>query len=510
MSSYIPRGLLDTDSNKNTDPTYRMSMLPFGTYANANGQGEHLGLAVPGMVQEPIDALMRLMGTPSAPGTLWNGPDYGRNADDMRTLIATMFGGGSGGALGMGEGALASGPLARAALGDAAEQAAKPGFDVWHGSPHDFDKFDISKIDSGEGAQAYGHGLYFAEAPGVAKGYQSDLSKRMMPSLRIDPDVPPHIADVARDMQGSQRYTSNDQLKNRDISYPPEIDSELQKYLDAGKIGLDQSPGYLYQARIHADPEHFLDWDKPLSEQSEHVRSLLQQSSPSQGLNHAGPRNPELPSSLVQGPSGFDQTNGFIKAPSGRVVGQGVGSVVNDGKIGNSVVGLNPVNMMDVLRGQQLAPKMLGHDPSMLLSELPIEGRNNVPLGVNGAFPAERSVASAAAEGPGISGDVIGRSMKGFPALTADELRHMTVPQLMERLGSGDTATEALRNQGVSGIKYLDAGSRGAGDGSRNYVVFDHNLVDTLHKWQGDKQLYSDNMPSLWNPLFANPDPDNR
>ena len=37
------------------------------------------------------------------------------------------------------------------------------GIRAYHGSPHDFDKFDLSKIGTGEGAQAYGHGLYFAE-----------------------------------------------------------------------------------------------------------------------------------------------------------------------------------------------------------------------------------------------------------------------------------------------------------------------------------------------------------
>src|SRR5574337_974109 len=33
---------------------------------------------------------------------------------------------------------------------------------AWHGSPHDFDRFSLDKIGTGEGAQAYGHGLYFA------------------------------------------------------------------------------------------------------------------------------------------------------------------------------------------------------------------------------------------------------------------------------------------------------------------------------------------------------------
>src|SRR5258706_8248564 len=31
---------------------------------------------------------------------------------------------------------------------------------AYHGSPHDFDRFDLSRIGTGEGAQAYGHGLY--------------------------------------------------------------------------------------------------------------------------------------------------------------------------------------------------------------------------------------------------------------------------------------------------------------------------------------------------------------
>src|SRR3546814_9608605 len=38
----------------------------------------------------------------------------------------------------------------------------------------------------------------------------------------------------------------------------------------------------------------------------------------------------------------------------------------------------------------------------------------------------------------------------------------------------------ALRDAGVPGIKYLDAGSRDRGDGSYNYVIFDDRLVEIL------------------------------
>ena len=37
------------------------------------------------------------------------------------------------------------------------------GIRAYHGSPYDFDRFDMSKIGTGEGAQSYGHGIYLAE-----------------------------------------------------------------------------------------------------------------------------------------------------------------------------------------------------------------------------------------------------------------------------------------------------------------------------------------------------------
>src|SRR5574343_76169 len=48
---------------------------------------------------------------------------------------------------------------------------------VYHGSPHKFEKADSSKIGTGEGAQAYGHGLYWAESPETAKTYVQEPSK---------------------------------------------------------------------------------------------------------------------------------------------------------------------------------------------------------------------------------------------------------------------------------------------------------------------------------------------
>ena len=46
-----------------------------------------------------------------------------------------------------------------------------------------------------------------------------------------------------------------------------------------------------------------------------------------------------------------------------------------------------------------------------------------------------------------------------------------------------DVASNELKANGIHGIRYLDAGSRAAGDGSRNYVVFDDSLIDIIRKY---------------------------
>ena len=63
-----------------------------------------------------------------------------------------------------------------------------------------------------------------------------------------------------------------------------------------------------------------------------------------------------------------------------------------------------------------------------------------------------------------------------------------TGKQLLERLFMKPKATERsvseqLRQAGIPGIRYLDQGSRGAGTGTRNYVVFDDKLIDIIKKY---------------------------
>lgn len=77
---------------------------------------------------------------------------------------------------------------------------------AFHGSPHDFDYFDTNKIGIGEGNQAYGHGLYFADNEGIAKGYRDRLS-------------PPaqNLGLIYKDWPGAQPMDLMDSRISRDL-----------------------------------------------------------------------------------------------------------------------------------------------------------------------------------------------------------------------------------------------------------------------------------------------------
>lgn len=48
---------------------------------------------------------------------------------------------------------------------------------AYHGTPHRFDKFSVDNIGTGEGAQAHGWGLYFAQDKDVSEEYRKRLSR---------------------------------------------------------------------------------------------------------------------------------------------------------------------------------------------------------------------------------------------------------------------------------------------------------------------------------------------
>jgi len=94
--------------------------------------------------------------------------------------------------------------------------AEETGIDAYHGSPHGFEQFDSSKIGTGEGAQAYGHGLYFAEHEPIARGYRDNLSPKPRPIFPSDPVL---MAKVIANNQEVDRLSENLQYAKSQSEY---------------------------------------------------------------------------------------------------------------------------------------------------------------------------------------------------------------------------------------------------------------------------------------------------
>ncbi len=147
---------------------------------------------------------------------------------------------------------------------------APKGIKAYHGSPHDFDQFDMSKIGTGEGAQAYGHGLYFAENEGVARNYRDNLSGQQFGTPLVSQDVRGWLESAGGDYQKAAT-----EAKAFLSEYGGQMGRDEEKTLREAIALMDkgkQSWGRMYEVDINANPEDFLDWDAPLSAQPQKVR----------------------------------------------------------------------------------------------------------------------------------------------------------------------------------------------------------------------------------------------
>lgn len=131
---------------------------------------------------------------------------------------------------------------------------------VFHGSPHRFDKFDSSKIGTGEGAQAYGHGLYLAEAKDVAQNYANKLTKVDGQSISDQLDSRIRYLNMLK-----QQAADGDTNAAKNI---PVIEKSISDLVNTGNV---------YQVDLPDEQiAKMLDFNKPLSEQSEFVRKAIQ------------------------------------------------------------------------------------------------------------------------------------------------------------------------------------------------------------------------------------------
>lgn len=176
---------------------------------------------------------------------------------------------------------------------------------AYHGTPHKFDRFSTDNIGTGEGAQAHGWGLYFAEDRNVSEGYRRQLTdnkewfyngelipkeniinyieiyngnkkERINFYTKLKNDFSQAIEDIKNGI-GAYKYL-DENAKNNDLKiYEKELEDTIRILNEVENIDKDKitfSGGQLFEVDI-PETDVLLDEDELLSEQNKNIQKIV-------------------------------------------------------------------------------------------------------------------------------------------------------------------------------------------------------------------------------------------
>lgn len=199
-----------------------------------------------------------------------------------------------------------TGPAGQQLMQTMGEAYSPVGMTVWHGSPHPFAKFDLSKIGTGEGNQAYGRGMYVAQAKNTGEQYQKELG------ANIEINGKPFYDQRGRKLSS----TGDNEVDDLLLSHLGNVDkaiADAQSFGEMNAVGklmqLKESgavktgnTGYLYKVDLpDTHIRRMVDFDEPLKNQPKKVRDLAK--SLGMDLNDAGA---DLLAQIGKGKEGAD------------------------------------------------------------------------------------------------------------------------------------------------------------------------------------------------------------
>jgi len=285
---------------------------------------------------------------------------------------------------------------------------------AYHGTPHRFEptpanplgEFRASAINTGEGAQAYGYGTYFAETPEVAGFYKRIDSPFARGGLKGPPATIAAIAkiDAPGGPQNAAKFLQDNYNEFSKTWGKQDVDIAL-KSLNSGSLYTVDIPDEMIG--------RMLDWDKPLSQQPASLKPLLAE------IEKVGSVAAEKIRTLAAQPGVANWAKQDLLKDAAQIQ--------------NSK---SPAHVAGVLKRMQLD---YGISPD------------------SGPFAP-------------VANDFLS-FVKGMQAVPNMDTGGGAVSYLQARYGER-AASEMLRQAGIPGIRYLDAGSRGGPDGTRNIVVF--------------------------------------
>lgn len=127
------------------------------------------------------------------------------------------------------------------------------GMTAYHGSPHLFDKFDMSKVGSGTGNASRGHGIYMSERADIAKQYagsNGNLYKVDIPDEQVEKMLgwaeplskQPHVKNALKDAEiAHSDETTGGQVMSRLYEKLGDTAAVSKKLRDLGIPGIRYS-----------------------------------------------------------------------------------------------------------------------------------------------------------------------------------------------------------------------------------------------------------------------------
>ena len=368
------------------------------------------------------------------------------------------------------------GGAATAAVGAgllAAPEEAEAGFvtrggrellEAYHGSPHVFDRFSLDAIGTGEGAQAYGHGLYFADLKGVAKDYRDELTRPRIQFAGKDIDSP-YTSDIITEFQPKINEAYDDfaqgwvdeyeELASElEIDYDPDALSEFVELVKTGQeIPISVNKGVPNIDEYGIDANELFDRYQDIEDEFVSNLANISQISILDDIDYVRENS-------------MNNLGIFEK-----YIEPELAMSKNEGALYRVKIDTRPDQLLDYDKPLSEQPKAV--QDAMRRAMQPSDDR-----GISQQLAAREALAKLE------EGKITGQ--QAYESLS--EVMH---PFMGER---GDVmASQALKDQGLLGIRYDDRISRNSNpdqvEGTSNYVIFDDAAINIAERGAADPRL---------------------
>ena len=167
----------------------------------------------------------------------------------------------------------------------------KPGIIAFTGSGADFDEFNLEFINTGEGNQAFGYGFYFSDSKDIADFYRKSVGGQELTDIKVKGKsikdlglsqgaintIEARVYQANLDslfLKGDEDFFQKKLDKASKMS--PQVRQSFQEIVDSGikekDLDLIFNEGKTYKVALEPKPEELLDYDLPLSEQSNEIK----------------------------------------------------------------------------------------------------------------------------------------------------------------------------------------------------------------------------------------------